>query len=317
MRNLKEIFSTENPNTQLDIAMESLIDGDPGPAFDHCIELLFQEFSEFPLIDAPLRLYRFVGIPSKGEGREAIMTDISSNRITLGNPGKFNDPMDPILHEWLKLQISEAETKLERKLFQMLRNVLKRLRICSLSGCQKSNGLLSFCSHRSPQEPYLNPLMWPHYANSHRGICIEYEITQQNLDKYNSSNELLRLLPVSYRQQKPMTDYITLDNAISAKASCWEYEEEARLIYFSKDMSKWIKPDWRNETQQDGENPQKYRDYISLGGFNVKSIYFGSKISDKDKSEVVHKLHNNRGNVKLFQMTFRKDDITQLEANQL
>lgn len=316
MRNLKEIFNTENPNTQLDIAMESLIDGDSGPAFDHCIELLFQEFRKFPQTVAPLRLYRFVGIPSKGEGREAIMTDISSNRITLGNPDKFNDPMDPILREWLKLQISETKGK-ERKLFQMLRNLLKRLRICSLSGCQKSNGLLSFGSHRSPQEPYLNPLMWPHYANSHKGICIEYEITQQNLEEYNNSNELLRLLPVSYRQQKPMTDYITLDNAIRAKASCWKYEEEVRLVYFGKDMSKWIKPDWRNESQQDGENPQKYKDYISLDGFNVKAIYFGSKISDKDKSEVVNKLHNNRGNVNLFQMKFRRDDITQLEANQL
>ena len=68
MRNLKTIFNVENPSFHMDIAMEGILDGNYGSAYQHCIEQLFDEFKELPQLDGTHRLYRFVGIPHK-EGR--------------------------------------------------------------------------------------------------------------------------------------------------------------------------------------------------------------------------------------------------------
>lgn len=304
MRNLKTIFNTDYPETHLDIAIESIMDGNSGSAFNHCIEQLYQEFRELPALEEPQTLFRFVGLPSKGVGRESILSDISRNRITLSNPKNFNDPMDPILREWLNLQVKNSRNRLERKTFRIMRNALKRLRICSLTG---------YDSKRYDTECfYLNPLMWAHYAKSHKGICIEYEITPQEVSRYNNQNELLRLIPVSYRSHKIMSDYITIDNALKAKANCWEYEKEARLIYFTKDMSKWIQKEWREETHDQRGGDQKYQDFISLEGFKVKSIYFGYRTSNKDIIEIARLVQAINQDVALYRVKFNADDITKL-----
>lgn len=173
--------------------MEGILDGDYGSAYQHCIEQLFDEFKELPQLDGTHHLYRFVGIPHK-EGRESVIQDIAHNRICLSNPKNFNDPMDPILREWLEMQIRDAKFKEDAKTFKLLKNALKHLRICSLSGYKGSHwhDRLTISKH---QEQVYNPLMWAHYANSHKGICIEYEINPECFVHHNNDNELLRLCP--------------------------------------------------------------------------------------------------------------------------
>ena len=49
MRNLDDIFNYNNPNFNnfhLEVAIESLIDGNPKPAYEHLTDLLFDEISE-------------------------------------------------------------------------------------------------------------------------------------------------------------------------------------------------------------------------------------------------------------------------------
>lgn len=296
----------------MDIAMEGVLDGDHGSAYQHCVDQLFEEFKELPPLRGTHRLFRFVRIP-KSTGRESLFQDITRNRITLANPKNFNDPMDPILREWLDMQIKNAEYREEAGTFKLLKNALKQLRICSLSGYKECH-LIDKLSSSKKQGQRLNPLMWAHYADSHKGICIEYEITPECLARHNNDNELLRLCPCSYLKQKPMTDGITLDNAIKAKASCWSYEEEARLIYYSKDMSKWLNPDWKAEDGKKNTKESKFRDYIFLEGFEVKAIYLGVRLSQKDYHEVTSLIQRLKPSVELYRMKFKKEDITQLEA---
>ena len=164
------------------------------------------------------------------------------------------------------------------------------------------------------QDQVYNPLMWSHYANSHKGICIEYEINPECLARHNNDNELLRLCPCAYKDHKPMSDGITLDNALMAKASCWSYEEEARLIYYSKNMSKWANPNYKDKNGKKNTKEARLLDYIFLEGFSVKAIYFGVRISQKDYNDVMRLLQSNNPSVKLYKMEFKKDDITQLKA---
>ena len=75
------------------------------------------------------------------------------------------------------------------------------------------------------QDVFDNILMWSHYAESHKGICIEYE----------------------YRNWKYEPDYRVLSGGVSirygqiegiaCKNRCWEYENEFRMVqYAQKDV---------------------------------------------------------------------------------
>lgn len=315
MRNLKTIFNLENPTTHINIAKEGIIDGNYGSAYQHCIEKLFDEFNELPQLNSKHRLFRFVSIPNKA-GRESLIQDITHNRITLANPKNFNDPMDPILLEWLEMQIRDAKFKEDAKTFKLLKNALKHLRICSLSGYKESHCHDRLTNSKRQKQVY-NPLMWAHYANSHKGICIEYEITPECLARHNNDNELLRLCPCAYRNHKPMSDGITLDNALKAKASCWSYEKEARLIYYSKDMSRWINPHYQDKNGKKNTKEARLLDYIFLEGFSVKAIYFGVRISQKDYNDVIRLLQKLNPSVELYKMEFNNYDITQLKVSKI
>lgn len=70
------------------------------------------------------------------------------------------------------------------------------------------------------------PLMWAHYAQSHRGICVGYH--RQDIQKYC---EILD--DVKYRDH-PLEKDFTYDNVerfLLLKATDWEYEKEIRGIY--------------------------------------------------------------------------------------
>lgn len=111
-----------------------------------------------------------------------------------------------------------------------------------------------------------------------------------------------------------MTDGITLDNALMAKASCWSCEEESRLIYYSKDMSQLVNPNYKDKNGKKNTKESRLLYYIFLEGFSVKAIYFGVRISQKDYFDVIRPLHSNNPSVTIYRMEFKQDDITQLKV---
>ena len=77
-----------------------------------------------------------------------------------------------------------------------------------------------------------NLLMWSHYANHHRGFCIEYDCSEETL--------LRRIaFEVRYKDMVPSVSAADLSgpdkgNALDSlwltKARCWEYEQEWRVM---------------------------------------------------------------------------------------
>lgn len=76
-------------------------------------------------------------------------------------------------------------------------------------------------------------VMWSHYADNHRGICLEYDTNTFTLD--------IPLFPVTYSDDRyDMTDFPEFKGVASltmmykgvlTKAKDWSYEKEWRLIY--------------------------------------------------------------------------------------
>ncbi len=78
-----------------------------------------------------------------------------------------------------------------------------------------------------------NLLMWAHYADRHRGICLEFKV--KNLTMCGA-------LEVQYFPQFPMTRQYSKDLdenllPLLAKGDHWKYEQEYRLIAQEKDNS--------------------------------------------------------------------------------
>lgn len=77
-------------------------------------------------------------------------------------------------------------------------------------------------------------LMWSYYANSHQGVCIEYDLSK--LDETNPINEsiLRNITKVHYSPLRADVQFsgarATGLNFISSKADVWEHEHEWRII---------------------------------------------------------------------------------------
>lgn len=140
--------------------------------------------------------------------------------------------------------------------------------------------------------------MWSHYADMHKGLCIEYEVSGKTLEKYNDENHLLKWCKVRYRDRKTMCGYITLDNALLAKADCWKYEEESRFIYYTKH-------------KRDFYQNNKRSDYFTISGFRVIAVYMGYRIDNKLKAFLKKRLKLK--GIPLYEMNFCREDITRVE----
>ena len=84
-------------------------------------------------------------------------------------------------------------------------------------------------------------LMWAHYADGHRGFCLEFDTTRPPFSK---------ALKVAYRSTLPKLNFVRLvtDDSAQAdqhylesmfltKASCWEYEREWRVLHQTPDQA--------------------------------------------------------------------------------
>lgn len=100
---------------------------------------------------------------------------------------------------------------------------------------------------------YNRPLMWAHYAQSHRGICVGYH--RQDIRKYC---EILE--DVKYRDH-PLEKDFTYDQAerfLLLKATDWDYEKEVRGIYLISNKDCIITPTLAQYRSHDSDHDDKY-----------------------------------------------------------
>ncbi|MDP5241315.1 DUF2971 domain-containing protein [Uliginosibacterium sp. 31-16] len=76
-----------------------------------------------------------------------------------------------------------------------------------------------------------SPLMWAHYADMHRGVCLEFD----------TSKWLFQLaFDVRYQEQYPFVDTANQDYSemhrmvACTKATYWDYEKEWRIVSYAK-----------------------------------------------------------------------------------
>ena len=101
-------------------------------------------------------------------------------------------------------------------------------------------GVYSMSKQKGEENFPCNELLWAHYANSHKGFCIEYDLDK--LDTCITSIIDYRI-DVEYQENKPTIspdDSIEakIKKAFSTKSLAWDYENEYRLVFSSSGVKK-------------------------------------------------------------------------------
>lgn len=136
-----------------------------------------------------------------------------------------------------------------------------------------------------------NELMWAHYSDNHKGICIEYD-SHGLLHYFNT----LLIKPIFFKvhyvsEIKPIKvggkdvegDLIKW---LVTKSESWSYEDEIRCVFLNKEGV--INP-------------------VKIPSFLIKGIYLGQKISQDDRSVIVSYANNQKNDIRLYDMGLGDD----------
>lgn len=138
---------------------------------------------------------------------------------------------------------------IQETIYNSIQNVFSKIRICSFTTKKE------------------NLLFWSHYADSHKGFCVEYDAT---------------VLPISYafkvkyKDEYPEVKYPVSSNKLGFKPALikskeWEYEEEFRIIFV---------PDAKRQPKNDGVS-------LILNGGEMKNVYLGANMSGDNKQALI------------------------------
>lgn len=124
------------------------------------------------------------------------LEDLRERRLKISRILDLNDPF-----EFLGVNLSDREFR-------------KALR-ATKAELSKSKGLLCF------SKTWKNPVLWGHYADKHRGICLGFELPRTVLKKVSY---------VDSRLPRPdMLDEVFMKRLLFTKFSHWQYEQEYRV----------------------------------------------------------------------------------------
>jgi DUF2971 family protein len=204
---------------------------------------------------APRFLYKFRALrrphtrtegesPFTAESIERLRAIVVRSLLRLSSPDEFNDPFEMSAH-WviegttkervqrytalIKQQTPHANFKEReravRKLMETPASELLPVVTASYARQRQTFGICCFAG-RDPA----NVLMWSHYADEHRGICLQFELARDLL-------VMMRAVTVDYIDEYPTLNWIRADDfyegmgvTFTRKHSRWKYEAERRIL---------------------------------------------------------------------------------------
>lgn len=163
-----------------------------------------------------------------------------------------------LLSQKLYPEYNGAVEELQRLLDEMDSKLAEKMKNLFLVGC--------LCTS------YKNRLMWSHYADSHKGFCIEYDFSEPE-------DEILSKLPlpVVYSEKRPLVPWkAAINNSVEnmeeayaeimmgllTKDKEWEYENEWRILIGATEDSELAMP-------------------------KVSCIYLGASIEKENKDKIM------------------------------
>lgn len=197
---------------------------------------------------------------------ETTLENLSGNQLYFSSPEDFNDPYefiyqfsvgDNCYEDFLKL-IYEGEEKHFSNIGMKKEEVLEHTRIYYFKGLRKKLGVHCLTKNAN------SDLMWAHYGDCHRGICIEYDQCSHPFSMFQPVDYVDKIHTVIVKNAKhfEMNVETEFDNALLIKSQWWSSEREYRYV-----MPVGAKYEYPNEC--------------------IKSITFGFFSSEEDRIKVI------------------------------
>jgi hypothetical protein len=209
-----------------------------------------------------------------------LIKSLVNSKLYFSKPEMLNDPFDCRLDikQFFKraVELSSGNQK------QYLQSALTSGFLDSWSQEFQDWGIASFSSQVLAQQ---SNLMWSHYGDKHRGVCLQYRFPKSFLpdQHYKVSYEencLIDWLTHTPVHTLDMRDFIKniAKIYVTTKSSAWAYENEARIIN-SKSGLHSIKPEY------------------------LEQIYFGLNTLQENIDLIIELATKNCGCSKFSQMT--------------
>lgn len=236
---------------------------------------------------------------------EYSLQDLRNNTVSLSSVSTFNDPVDSSFFPWINKQLREKSTDEARKIYlEAMKEAFGRYRArCFVASrplpLTPQEALLSRKNFEDKQ-PYCNTLMWAHYADYHKGFCVEYNIPKEVTGVNPQAKRVVALRPIDYVDNMPYKQELSYKDAFLTKSKRWEYEHEVRMIYFKQG--------------DDSANP-----VVSLGtdyDKSIKAVYLGIRCHKEHEAEILD-IMKDHPNIPVYRMKVSNNDIYSLEREQI
>jgi hypothetical protein len=212
-------------------------------------------------LSKPSRIFKYTSF----EIGESI---ISNKCLKFTNPKSFNDPFDcnfdSVYFDVSEKLDSRVENDIEvlRKGFpndvltnDLLSQAYEKTQKNKKDGC-------AVCCFSLNQN---NNLMWAHYANNHKGICLEFDYTLSLEEVIDVRIDIQGCINYDLDEKvNYCTDKIRgMRNIFLNKSSSWRYEEEFRLLILDEEGIYHYKPKF------------------------LKSVVFGLRTTEHDRNRLM------------------------------
>lgn len=151
-------------------------------------------------------------------------------------------------------------------------------------------------------ETYDNELMWAHYADKHRGICVEYDMSKMDNDP-NIAYYKFFTYPVIYSESRPQIPII-LNRIVKHNYSISEgkYSLSDRYLYLLTKSKAWkYEREWRMILPDNKHNIVNFP--------LISKIYLGVNISEIDEQRIKQVAAQKRLEIKKLQLSSNKYKI--------
>jgi len=245
------------------------------------------------------------------ELKDEYLGTIYDKKLFLSNPNNFNDPFDCWgaidINAVLQLESEELARFLFKfgkgnysvnSILEVNKNAPKQLQQL-ISGFDKHMNKVigEYLNCSCFTSSWDNELMWSHYADKHRGICVGFDISNWK------SFEGYQFGPVQYKNQKPINLLELFNNDLSKFT-----QKTAHQLILTKN------PDWHYEKEWRLVTPKLANNKIPLNnlGLSVKEIIFGFAISLESAMEQKRLFVDKGINIDFYKIKL-SDNISRLQ----
>lgn len=252
--------------------------------------------------------FSFRSFPEDGTPveKQYSLNDIRNNTLSFSSPSRFNDPMDTILFRWNAYRKSIAQTEGERHLYDLYEQAIKPLKARCFARHDKLPRAESPLQTMNPETIIkaqhiedINPLMWAHYTDSHKGFCVKYSFPSSFVMN-NDHNHLTftRIGNADYQRSLDFTQRndLSVMDALFMKDEVWSYETEVRIVHYDPSVTDDFK-------------------LLNVPENSIREIYLGMKCTENN-CQLMRDAIAGR-NIPLYKMTTKDSDVYHLVAERI